>query len=246
VRQHPAPQLRAQQLPVRGRINNGHKDALHYDLIAPAHREVGSVEKETEILLPYGVPVSPPFHASRSSLYGNQLCTLVAMMPHNLGREIQMGACERDRGTAEKRAPLWRFESLRRIRHRLIKRARAAYSTQRQPHPHYERQRSPTRRTHPPARCSNRRLISATLGRLRRFSGLRRDTEQHWHRSGLGGELGVKDQPDRSRRSTEARSRMPASVRPLRDLRSLCVRLSSAMCSRSRNCARFHKSGVNR
>ena len=57
------------------------------------------------------------------SLHGNQLYTLAAMMAHNLGREIQMEAYERDRGTTEKRAPLWQFESLRRLRHRFIQRA---------------------------------------------------------------------------------------------------------------------------
>ena len=57
------------------------------------------------------------------SLHGNQLYTLAAMMAHNLGREIQMEAYERDRGTTQKRAPLWQFESLRRLRHRLIQRA---------------------------------------------------------------------------------------------------------------------------
>jgi hypothetical protein len=57
------------------------------------------------------------------SLHGNQLYTLAAMLAHNLGREIQMEAYERDRGTTQKRAPLWQFESLRRLRHRLIQRA---------------------------------------------------------------------------------------------------------------------------
>ena len=54
---------------------------------------------------------------------GNQVYTLCSMIAHNLAREIQMQAYERDRGTTEKRAPLWCFESLRRLRHRIIQRA---------------------------------------------------------------------------------------------------------------------------
>lgn len=57
------------------------------------------------------------------NLCGNQLYTLAGMMAHNLSRELQMDASDRDRGTGEKRPPLWSFESLGSIRHRLIQRA---------------------------------------------------------------------------------------------------------------------------
>lgn len=57
------------------------------------------------------------------SLHGNQLYTLAAMIAHNLGREIQMETYGRERGTTERRAPHWQFESLRRFRHRVIQRA---------------------------------------------------------------------------------------------------------------------------
>ena len=57
------------------------------------------------------------------TLHGNQLYTLGAMIAHNLAREIQMSAYERERGATQKRAPHWQFESLRRLRQRLIQRA---------------------------------------------------------------------------------------------------------------------------
>jgi len=57
------------------------------------------------------------------SCTGNQTFTLCAMMAHNLSRDIQVRAYERERGTTERRAPHWCFESLRRFRHRVIQRA---------------------------------------------------------------------------------------------------------------------------
>jgi len=56
-------------------------------------------------------------------LLGNQLYMLAAVLSHNLNRELQMGTRIPDRGTTEKRAPLWMFEELRSLRHRLIQRA---------------------------------------------------------------------------------------------------------------------------
>jgi len=56
-------------------------------------------------------------------LLGNQLYMLAAVLSHNLNRELQMTAQLPDRGTTEKRAPLWVFEELRSLRHRLIQRA---------------------------------------------------------------------------------------------------------------------------
>jgi hypothetical protein len=45
------------------------------------------------------------------------------VIAHNLGREIQIEAHAPSRGTTERRAPHWPFDSLRRLRHRLIQRA---------------------------------------------------------------------------------------------------------------------------
>ena len=56
-------------------------------------------------------------------LLGNQLYMLAAVLSHNLNRELQMETRAPDRNTTEKRAPLWVFEELRSLRHRLIQRA---------------------------------------------------------------------------------------------------------------------------
>ena len=56
-------------------------------------------------------------------LLGNQLFMMAAVLSHNLNRELQMATRVPDRGTSEKRAPLWLFEELRSLRHRLIQRA---------------------------------------------------------------------------------------------------------------------------
>ncbi len=56
-------------------------------------------------------------------LLGNQLFMLAAILSHNLNRELQMATRVPDRGTSEKRTPLWFFEELRSLRHRLIQRA---------------------------------------------------------------------------------------------------------------------------
>jgi hypothetical protein len=56
-------------------------------------------------------------------LRGNQVYLLSAMLAHNLTRELQMMTQPRARGTTEKRAPLWLFESVGTIRHHLLQRA---------------------------------------------------------------------------------------------------------------------------
>ena len=56
-------------------------------------------------------------------LLGNQLYMLAAIRSHNLNRELQMETKAPERGTTEKRSPLWVFEELRSLRHRLIQRA---------------------------------------------------------------------------------------------------------------------------
>ncbi len=56
-------------------------------------------------------------------LGGNQFYNLAAILAHNLTRELQMVARYRDRGTTEKRSPLWSFEELKTLRHLIIQRA---------------------------------------------------------------------------------------------------------------------------
>ena len=56
-------------------------------------------------------------------VYGNQVYLLAAILAHNFTRELQMQAFEQDRGTTEKRAPLWIFQKLDTIRRNLIQRA---------------------------------------------------------------------------------------------------------------------------
>ena len=56
-------------------------------------------------------------------LYGNQMYMMAAIMAHNLNRELQMTVKPKDRGTTEKRAPLWKFQELATIRQRLLQRA---------------------------------------------------------------------------------------------------------------------------
>ena len=57
------------------------------------------------------------------TLYGNQVYCLSAVMAHNLTRELQIDAYERERGTTAKRRNLWGFETLGTLRNRLIRRA---------------------------------------------------------------------------------------------------------------------------
>lgn len=56
-------------------------------------------------------------------LIANQLVMTAAMITHNLGREVQMMAKGRARGTTPSRRPLWDFETLATLRTRLIQRA---------------------------------------------------------------------------------------------------------------------------
>jgi hypothetical protein len=53
----------------------------------------------------------------------NKLYLLCAVLAHNLGREVQMGARVPQRGTTEKRSPLWIFEGLNIMRRKFIQRA---------------------------------------------------------------------------------------------------------------------------
>ena len=57
------------------------------------------------------------------TLYGNQVYCLSAVMAHNLARELQIDAYQREHGTTAKRRNLWGFETLGTLRNRLIRRA---------------------------------------------------------------------------------------------------------------------------
>jgi len=54
---------------------------------------------------------------------GNKIYLLCAVMAHNLGRELQMDAGAIQRGTTERRQPLWIFEGLEVMRRKFIQRA---------------------------------------------------------------------------------------------------------------------------
>ena len=56
-------------------------------------------------------------------LHGNQLYLMAGVLAHNVIRELQMTAKLPDRGTTEKRTPLWIFEQLATLRNRLFQRA---------------------------------------------------------------------------------------------------------------------------
>jgi hypothetical protein len=56
-------------------------------------------------------------------LHGNQMYMMAAVMAHNLNRGLQMTVKPKEKGTTEKRSPLWAFEELATIRQRLIQRA---------------------------------------------------------------------------------------------------------------------------
>lgn len=56
-------------------------------------------------------------------LLGNQAYLLATILAHNLSRELQMQVRDQQRGTTEKRAPLWKFERLATVRRRLVQRA---------------------------------------------------------------------------------------------------------------------------
>jgi hypothetical protein len=56
-------------------------------------------------------------------LCGNQLYLMTAILAHNLTRELQMRTEQKARGTTERRAPVWHFEELATLRHRLLQRA---------------------------------------------------------------------------------------------------------------------------
>jgi len=54
---------------------------------------------------------------------GNQVFTLATIFAHNINREMQMAANEKQRATTDRRPPLWIFEQLDTIRRKLIQRA---------------------------------------------------------------------------------------------------------------------------
>jgi hypothetical protein len=67
-------------------------------------------------------PVVIEYLPSRSWA-ANKMYLLCAILAHNLGRELQMDAREPQRGTTEKRSPLWIFEGLEMMRRKFLQRA---------------------------------------------------------------------------------------------------------------------------
>jgi hypothetical protein len=57
------------------------------------------------------------------TLAGNQIFLLSATLAHNLNRELQMTTRQPTRRTTTQRSPLWQFERLDTMRHKLIQRA---------------------------------------------------------------------------------------------------------------------------
>ncbi|MCG8556208.1 MAG: hypothetical protein MJD61_13110, partial [Proteobacteria bacterium] len=54
------------------------------------------------------------------TLHGNQIFTMASLLSHNLGRELQMQAVPKQRGTLSKRPASWRFDQLGTIRQRIL------------------------------------------------------------------------------------------------------------------------------
>jgi hypothetical protein len=54
----------------------------------------------------------------------NQSFTVSAMLAHNLGRELQMSAEDRDRRDTSKRAARWLFKTLHTLRHIVLRAGR--------------------------------------------------------------------------------------------------------------------------
>jgi hypothetical protein len=54
---------------------------------------------------------------------GNKIYLLCAVIAHNLGKELQMDARDPQRGTTQRRQPLWIFEGLEILRRKFIQRA---------------------------------------------------------------------------------------------------------------------------
>ena len=127
---------------VRHRVRRQQKGPLQLDLFVPRHFEYDYRVVATNKTA--SAPHIVRFHHGRGSqeglfgeakqhsgldliptrrLAGNQIVTLCAMMAHNLGRELQMRAQDRDRGTLAKRPAAWVFHTLDTLRHRFIQRA---------------------------------------------------------------------------------------------------------------------------
>jgi len=97
-------------------ITNKHSSAKH---VMEFHHGRGSQEgvfgeAKSHCQLEY-IPVR--------KLCGNQVYCLSAVMAHNLTRELQIQAWQRQRGTTPKRRNLWGFETLGVLRGRILRRA---------------------------------------------------------------------------------------------------------------------------
>jgi hypothetical protein len=120
-----------------------YKGPIQLDLFIP--REYGYAFKVIVNNKPVGAKKALVFHHGRGSqegyfaelksqcqmdyipvrrLCGNQLYLMTGVLAHNVIRELQMIARPPERGTTEKRSPLWMFEQLATLRNRLLQRAR--------------------------------------------------------------------------------------------------------------------------
>ncbi len=127
---------------IRTRNRKQHKEPLQLDMFIPY--EYGYDFKVIVTNKPLSAKKALAFHNGRGSQEGifaelksqaqmdyiptrrqagNQVYLLAAMLAHNLSREMQMVANNRQRGTTEKRAPLWQFAQLGTLRRKLIQRA---------------------------------------------------------------------------------------------------------------------------
>jgi hypothetical protein len=126
----------------RKRAKVQHKGALQLDLFEPRDTEfqykavVTNKRKSADGVLPFhngrgsqeGIFAEAKQHAQLDlipckRLVPNQLVMAAAAMAHNLGRELQMQAKPRARGTTPSRRALWNFETLGSVRQRMLQRA---------------------------------------------------------------------------------------------------------------------------
>lgn len=126
----------------RKRAKTQRKGCLQLDLFEP--RDTEFQYKAVVTNKPESAAVVLPFHNGRGSqeglfaeakqyaqldlipcrrLVANQLVMTAASMAHNLGRELQMQAKPRARGTTPSRRALWDFETLGSLRQRMLQRA---------------------------------------------------------------------------------------------------------------------------
>ena len=131
----------------RQRVKKQDKQPLQLDLFAPKLTDTGEYDFDYRVMVT-NLEISGRsvirFHHGRGCqervfaesktmahldyvpfkrLISNQVFSVSAILAHNLTRELQMQANDRERGTTQKRNTLWTFETLSTIRQNLIHRA---------------------------------------------------------------------------------------------------------------------------